>query len=187
MIADINKYVNFLTENHLSENHFLILWLVYTKDVENIKKYKQTFGDFDVNAIQYLIDYGWLDDFGIASQNRDYMITDFLVSDRFIKRIVIDEEDSYEELCQVYPKWLLINGSKVPAITGDPVKIAKDYLKCHKKNRIAHERVINITKNWFKSKPYAQEKIENYILNRRWNLYEEELTKGSKENIFQTL
>jgi len=155
MIADINKYVNFLTENHLSENHFLILWLVYTKDVENIKKYKQTFGDFDVNAI--------------------------------IKRIVIDEEDSYEELCQVYPKWLLINGSKVPAITGDPVKIAKDYLKCHKKNRIAHERVINITKNWFKSKPYAQEKIENYILNRRWNLYEEELTKGSKENIFQTL
>lgn len=187
MISDINKYVDFLTEHSITEHQFLILWLVHTKDTENIKKYKQCFGNFNTQAILALIDRGWIDDFGITRDTQSYNIYDFIVTDKFVKNVVIDEEDSYEEICKAYPKWLSIKGNKIPSITGDPYKLAKEYFKCHKGNKIAHNRIIDITKRFFKDKQYAQVKIENYIMNRMWNLYEEELNNGAGFNAFKTL
>jgi len=188
MISDINKYVAFLTSNNLTEHQFLILWLVHTKDINNIALYKRKFGSFNVDAIIDLIDRGWIDDFGLVKENtRSYNIYDFIVTDKFTKVVVIDEEDSYEELCKVYPGWMFIKGTKYPAITGDPRIIAKHYFAYHKGNRLIHEEVLNITKTWFERKEYAQEKIENYILNRRWNLLKEEINKGVGKDVFKVL
>lgn len=180
MIADINKYVDFLTINKLSEHCFLILWLVHTKDQENIKKYKNAFGNFDSNAIQYLIDTGWLIDlhFSVDSSIREYNINDFMVTDKFVKNTIVDEEDAYQELCSVYPKWMTIKGNKVPMITGDPYKLAKEYHKYHKNNKITHERVMSITSRYFKDHP-PQVNIQNYILNRHWNQLEELISNVS--------
>lgn len=189
MIADINKYVAFLTENHINEHQFLILWLVANKDEENIKLYKKTFGNFNVNDILYLIDQGWIDDFGIIKDNQiTFNIYDFLVNDKFLKRIVVDEEDAYQELCSIYPKWIDIKGQRYASITGDPYKLAKEYHKYIKGNRLAHERVLAITSRWYKDKQFAQVKIENFILNRHWNMMEEEMDKkGVKIDAFKTL
>lgn len=188
MISDINAYVDFLTKNKISEHQFLILWLVHTKDKENIKKYKQSFGEFDLHALQALIDRNWLDDFGLVTDNiRTFNIYDFIVTDKFTNVVVIDEEDSYEELCKVYPNWLFINGVKIPAVTGDPSINSKEYFRYHKGNRLAHQRVVSILRKWFANKPYAQEKISNFILNRRWNLLDEEMNKGVGQDMFKTL
>lgn len=186
MISDINKYVDFLTINKLSEHQFLILWLVYTKDQENIKKLKNCRG-FDIHAIEYLITHKWLDDFGLVKDNQHtFNIYDFIVTDKFTKVVVIDEDDAYEELVAVYPKWMTIQGIKRPAANGDPYKLAKEYFKYYKGNRIAHNRVIDITERYFKNNPVV-EGIEKYILNRRWNLLEEELSSGKGIDVFKTL
>lgn len=185
MISDVDKYVSFLADNHITEHQFLILWLVYTKDTANIKKYKQSFGDFDYQAIQYLIDSGWLDDFGIAGQAREYNIYDFIVTEKFMK-VVIDEEDAYKELCDVYPKWMVVKGTKWPMIKGDPEENAKHYKRFHKNNRLVHDRVIRITKEYFKTNP-VQSNILDYIQNRRWELLDAELKQGVGKDAFRTL
>jgi hypothetical protein len=51
---------------------------------------------------------------------------------------------------------------------------------------LAHNRVIDITSRYFKDHPPLG-KIEDYILNRQWNLLEEELTKGSNKDAFTKL
>ncbi len=182
MIADINKYVDFLISNNLTEHQFLILWLIQTKDEENIKRYRNKFGQFDVDQIFKLIEYGWIEDFGtVKDDKQNFNIYNFLVNDKFTKNVVVDEEDAYQELCAVYPKWMDVKGTKWPMIKGDPYKIAKEYLKCHKKNKLAHDRIVRITEQYFKNHP-VQGNIEDYILNRRWNLLEELITTSTTDS-----
>lgn len=175
MITDISKYVEFLADNKLSEHQFLILWLVHTKDKANIAKYIRGLGEFNFEAIEDLIDRGWIDDFGLVKDGkRTYNIYDFIVTDTFIKACIVDEEDAYEELKKVYPKWFTINGKRVPAITGDPLEIAKMYFKCHKGNKLAHEKIVSITKKYHEKNKDPMMKIQNYIANRTWELIEED-------------
>jgi hypothetical protein len=183
MITDIDKYVDFLCRHQINEHQFLILWLIFNKDTESIKKYKQAKGEFSTIDIEYLIDRGWITDFNVASA---YNIFNMLVTDKFTKAVVIDEDDAYEELCKVYPPWMTIKGVKVPMISGDPSKLSKEYHKAHKGNRLAHQRILSITERYFKNKP-PMTKIENYILNRHWNLLESELDKGVGQDVFKTL
>lgn len=187
MITDIDKYVDFLCKYKINEHQFLILWLVHTKDEQNIKKYKDIKGQFNVYDIQYLIDIGFIDDFGLVNDNkRDYNIFDFIVTDKFSKAVVIDEEDAYEELCKVYPPWINVKGIKYPTIKGDPTVVAKDYFKCFKGNRLAHERIVDITRRYYQRNPPTGN-IHDYILNRRWNLLENELFSGAGSDAFKVM
>jgi hypothetical protein len=181
MISDVSKYVDFLTEHEITEHQFLILWLVHTKDVKNIAKYKNKFKEFDTKAVIDLIDRGWIDDFGLVKDGkRSYNIYDFIVTDTFTKAIIVDEEDAYEELRKVYPKWFTINGRKAPAAGGDPLKIAKMYHACHKGNRLEHLRIVEITRKYHEIHKDPLVKIEVYIANKMWNDLEED-SQGSKD------
>lgn len=188
MITDIDKYVDFLCKHRLSESQFLILWLVYTKDKNNLNKYIQVKGNFSKHDIHYLIDCKFLDYYNDRDIiNGNFNMIDFQVSEKFSKIVIIDEDDAYEELCSVYPKWMEVKGTKWPMIKGDPMKIGKSYYKAIKGNKLAHQRVIDITIKYFKNKPVLSN-IEDYVLNRRWNLLEEELDKsGGSQDVFKTL
>lgn len=181
MITDIDKYVEFLCKHGINEHQFLILWLVHNKDTESIKKYKIAKGDFSSIDIEYLIDNGFLINLGTG-----YNIFDIIVTDKFSKVIVIDEDDAYEELCKVYPPWIDVRGIKYPTIKGDPMVVAKDYKKAHKGNRIAHQRILDITTKYYKTHKVTGN-IHDYIQNRRWNLLEEELGKGAGTDAFRSL
>lgn len=186
MIADIDKYVDFLTENKITEHQFLILWLVHTKDNNNIRKYKQSFGQFNTDQVIDLVDRGWIDDFGTIKDNKiEFNIYNYVVTDEFVKKFIIDEEDAYHRLIAIYPRWFIIKGIKFPTVTGDPLKISKEYAKYHKGNKLATDRVEKITKLYFEKNPIAIAKIENYVLNRMWNLFEDE-AMGTKD-AFQTI
>jgi hypothetical protein len=176
MINDINKYIDFLVKNKISEHQFLILWLVHTKDQANINRYESSLGKFSTTEVMDLVKRNWLDDYGRATN-----ICDMVVTEKFTKVVVIDEEDSYEELRKAYPGWLEIKGVAVPAITGDPRKISLEYFKCHRGDRAKHEEIIGIVRRWFAGKTLAQEKIENFVLNKRWELLKEKLTATSSD------
>jgi hypothetical protein len=188
MITDVSKYVDFLTRNKLTEHQFLMLWLVHTKDKTNIIKYKNTFGEFKLVDILDLIDRGWINDFGIVRDGvRTYNIYDFLVTDRFTQVILIDEDDAYEELCKNYVKFIEVKGTRYPAITGDPVKLSKDYWKAHKGNRAEHERIVELTKRFVNDNKIQKVKIENYIKNQMWKLIEESTDGPSNKDAFTIL
>lgn len=184
MITDIDKYVEFLCDNDITANEFLILWLVHTKDTESIKKYKQAKGAFAVVDIEHLISLNFITNF---SMDGSYDIFSMMVTDKFTKRVVIDEDDAYEELQTVYPAWIEVKGTKYPTIKGDPMVVAKDYFKAHKGNRLAHKRIMDITRMYYANRPVTGN-IHDYILNRRWNLLEKELGLGNNRvDAFQVI
>lgn len=189
MISHIDNYIDFLCENSISEHQFLILWLIHTKDLTNITKYKRKFERFDVDEILDLIERGFIDDFGLVKDNqRTFNIYDFIVTDKFSQIVVIDEDDAYNELVSVYPPWILISGpntapKKVPSITGDPYKLSKEYNKFIKQNRLVHNDIIVTIKEYYKERKYAMEKIENCILNKRWILMKQENEEGKSTDL----
>jgi len=186
MISDIDKYVEFLVEHKLSEHQFLLLWLIKTKNTKSIAHYKKH-KDFSISELDDLIEREWIDDFGLVRDNkRTFNIYDFIVTDKFTNAVIVDEEDAYDELKKVYPKWFNIKGTKVPAITGDPLVMAKLYFQCHKGNKLVHAKIVEITANYFKNKPPV-EKMENYIKNKRWDDLEEEMGGTQSKDAFNVL
>lgn len=189
MISHIDNYIDFLCDHKITEHQFLILWLIHTKDASNITKYKKSFQQFNTNEIIDLIERGFIDDFGLVKDNeRTFNIYDFIVTDKFAQVVTIDEEDAYDEFVSVYPPWILIEskgiaGKKVPSITGDPYKLAKEYNKTIKKNRLVHNDIIAIVKEYYKERKYAMEKIENCILNKRWILMKQENEEGKSSDL----
>lgn len=185
MITDVSKYVDFLATNQLTEHQFLILWLVHTKDKDNIALYRRKVGDFDISAIDDLIERQWLDDFGLIKNNRrEFNIYDFIVTDKFTKVVLADEEDAFEELRKVYPKWFTIGGIKKTAVGGDPDKMAHEYrMRGHKGNKLEHDRIVDITRKYYEGKSEPDMKLENYIKNKHWTLIEEELP-GRQFDVF---
>jgi hypothetical protein len=180
MIDDIDKYIDLLCELQINEHQFLILWLVKTKDEKNIAKYKARKGDFNIHDIMYLIDMNYLNDFGIIKDGeRHFNIYDFLVTDKFEKAVVVDKDEAFEELVGVYPSWFNIQGKRVPAKSFDD-KLADEYHKYHKNNRLKHEKVIAITRDYHEkfTGGFAQVKLENYIRGRMWLIYKEMLDGG---------
>lgn len=185
MISDVSKYVAFLATNKLTEAQFLILWLIHTKDVDNIAAYKRGLGDFNIEAIEDLVHRRWVEDFGLIKDNRrSFNIYDFIVTDKFTKAVLADEEEAFEELKKVYPKWFTINGIKRPAIGGDPDAMAREYrIRGHKGNKLEHDRIVDITRRYYENKDQPDMKLENYIKNKHWTLIEEELP-GIKFDVF---
>lgn len=172
MIVDIDKYVNILITQRISAHQFLILWLVHHKDRKNLEHLIAT-NNISKHDISYLVDINLLQDWN----NGQGALVDYIVTEKFTRAIFVDEDDAYEQLCSVYPPWMIVKGTKWPMIKGDPYKIGKEYFKCHKGSRSEHERIMNITIKYFKTKP-VMGNIEDYILNRRWNLLEKELDKS---------
>ncbi len=189
MIDDISKYLDILCDLNINEHQFLILWLVDTKDERNIARYKSKKGDFSIVDIEYLIDMGYLDDFGtIKDGHRTFNIYDFLVTDKFKKVVTIDKDDAFDELVSIYPSFFNIKGLKVPAKSFDD-RLADEYFKYHKNNRIKHEKVIAITKDYHEkfTGGFAQKKFEDYIRGRIWIIYQEMLTnEGGGDIGFKT-
>ncbi len=182
MIEDIEKYVAILCELNITEHQFLILWLVFHKDEKNIAKYK-SYKKFNLDEIRELIEKDLLNDFGIIKDGeRNFNIYDFLVTDRFISKVVIDRDDAIEELVSAYPSWFNIGGKKIPAKNFDFDKLGAVYFAYHKGSRIKHQKVVAITKDYHEkiTGGWAQKKIEDYLAGKLWILYEEEL--GSKGN-----
>ena len=174
MIGDIDKYVDFLSTNNLSPTQFLYLYLCYTQDKKNIDKLE--IDRFDIN---YLVDNGWLSEVwegGLIV----YDLHKSTVRKKFIDKFAIDEEDAYQQLCDVYPKWIVVKNIPYPTIKGDPAKIAEIYRKYHKNNKHLHEEAVEITKKYYNNHPVTGN-IEDYILNRRWLLLKDMINEFKKD------
>lgn len=173
MIGDIDKYVDFLSTNNLSPSQFLYLYLCYTQDKKNIDKL--SINDYD---IKYLADTGWLE--GTCTIDGEYNLYKCNVTKDFINKFAIDEEDAYQQLCDVYPKWIVVKNIPYPTIKGDPAKVAEIYRKYHKNNKHLHEEAVEITKKYYNNHPVTGN-IEDYILNRRWLLLKDMINEFKKD------
>ena len=183
-MIDINRYVDFITENKISEHQFLILWLVHTKDEENVAKYRKVFDQFKPEEIIDLIDRGWIEDFDIVKNGeRSFNIYNFIITDKFTEVVYIDTFDAGDELIKVYPNWLMIDNRRISAKSCDHDLLAQRYAKIIKNNRQKHEDIVRLIRKMKEKSEFAKIGIEKFVSSRHWNLLKEELEEDSGDMI----
>lgn len=165
MIITLEKYIDVLTEKNITEHQFLICYLLYTKDVSNIKKYNKHFR-FKREEIIDLIKR----DFIIPILDEEEHLFDLLnlnVTPKFYENLISDEDNAVE-IWDLYPSYLLINNvrvySKSSMMKEDFVKF---YLKATKRNMKTHARIKAVVENYYKNK-YAEMGIDKFIGTEYW-------------------
>jgi hypothetical protein len=159
ILDDSNAYVDFLVKNKLSTNQFLLLYLLYTekmlkvnnqlkfKKIGNIYKWSEEGTGWSEKDIEDLIKKDFI--FGVKGKHIDnqgvesykYFIDQLLLTQKFSDLMFINANFALEEILEIYPDTINVNGSVYFTKNGDLDKIALDYCKLIKNNIHKHEEI----------------------------------------------
>jgi hypothetical protein len=185
MIYEIDKFTDYLVKLQLTANQFFILWLIDNKDIKNLEKYIKGIGKFDSEDMITLVDKGYLVNTNPNSSSFD--LYSLAVTLEF-KEMVIEPEHAYDELLDVYPRYVEVQGKKWPStgLTFSEESMARDaYSKVIKKNRLLHIKILGLIKEWKEvigeSAPF---KVDKFITGKYWLELEESKIKNVKPRIY---
>lgn len=127
MFQDVERYVEFITKNKLTQAQFLMLYLMYRKKYECIKIYKERVPTEDgtmigAGAKQDLIDRGFLEKVDDLGKADSYQITD-----KFLKLFVKDLHEAANQFWDKYPGFINIQGTPVPLTNMDKYRFTNIY------------------------------------------------------------
>jgi len=201
------KLTNIYVKYGITPNQFYVLYLIYSKDWNNLYRYKEnviskvTKNDkgesinlhgFDVEEeLQPLIDKGYLEDpFTRGVSRSNFEIVDLMVTPTFSSKIFIDSWQAGEELWKLYPHFLEINGQKVVAKKGGEMngkyygkeELIELYSKKIGNSRDKHDWILRKTKLAIDQK-VINFPIRNFIYDEMWEAFEELEDTGNK-NVF---
>ena len=157
----IDRYVNFLIDNQITERQFLGMYLAYTKrrDLSELYKKKITGGMKIIpkNEIPELIKKGFLkiDEGGNA-----------VLTDKF-KNIFVDKHIATEEIYEIYPTFIYSNGVQIPLSAMDRNVFANLYEIAIMGSRAEHAEVL-LDIQYGKEKELLNIGIEKFLKAKHW-------------------
>lgn len=168
MFIDVDRYVNFIIKNKLTQSQFLYLYLIYRKKYNSIKAYKKAFPTEDgtmigKNLIQDLIDRSFIE----KIKEEVVLVTDYRITEKFTHLYFSDIYNATEELKNEYPAFANIQGNNIPLITVDIYKLSGIYGERIDFSVDEHKEVI-------KDLIYARDKgsirfsLENFVRGEVW-------------------
>ena len=182
MFIDVDKYVEFLHDNEINANQYLFCYLLATEDYDNITKVMRD-NPLKIQEIDELIAYGRIMIRDWDKNDPRFKLRNVMITESFKKKLIIDTDDAAEELWKSYFDYGYWNDQRVPARDISPEELAVLYKKIIKNNQQEHERILNITKQFVKSREYAQRGLRKYVENRDWELLEKEGLGSGKSSI----
>lgn len=167
MFTDVERYLNFIIENKLTQAQFLFLYLIYRKKVDCIKKYKAAFPNEENSMIgkydkQDLLDRGFIESVGEAGMTADYIL-----GEKFTKLFLKDVFNATEEFVKEYPGFVQIQGKAIPLITMDRYKLANIYGERIDYSVEEHLEVVKDVK-FARAKDMLSSSIENFVRGEVW-------------------
>lgn len=168
MYRDVNKYIDFLVKNYLTQDQFLMLYLIRTKDHENIKKFKQAFPKLDKSMIgeeykQDLIDRGFVQKTGDNDSIDSYVITE-----KFNKLFLKNYIEAADEFWAIYPSYGTINGTPIPLKNMDKYQFANAYVARINNSVEEHLEVLEDLKFGIKNN-LIKCGIEKFVVAEMWS------------------
>jgi len=134
-----NEYINFLLRTGLTQQQFLLLFLIYKEEQENINKYKERFPNKDTTMIgreatMELLDEGWL-----KLSKKETLI----VTDKFTKYFINSgREYLLNELLREYPAFIDKNGVNIPLVTVEKHTYALKYNRRINNSLSVHKEIL---------------------------------------------
>lgn len=127
MFTNVERYVNFITKNKLTQAQFLMMYLLYRKRYESINKYKEAFPTDDNTMIgegakQELIKRGFIEKVNDEEKASSYQLTN-----RFLSIFLKDHFEAADQFWDKYPGFIKINGNPIPLTNMDKYRFANIY------------------------------------------------------------
>lgn len=155
------RYLDFICEHNLTQEQFLFLYLIYKGRKDLIIKYKTTFPNEEGTMIgkiwiQKLFDKNWL----VHTDKGIEITTKF-------KEIFCNPIDVAEELINVYPSTMEINGKIVPLTAIDTITVSNLYMPKILNNQAEHDEVLKDIKYGIIHNMIGLS-LKNFILSKYW-------------------
>ena len=159
-----NEYITFLLKTGLTQQQFLLLFLIYKKEQNNIDKYKARFPNADHTMIgreetMYLLETEWL-----ALSKTNILI----VTEKFTKHFVSDSQEwCLNELLELYPPFIDKGGVNIPLVTVDKHVYSLKYNRRINYSVHVHQQIVEDLKYGI-LKGYIKFGISKFIDSEMW-------------------
>lgn len=127
MFHDVNRYVEFLCKNKLTQPQFLMMYCLHHRKMDAINNYKQHFATPDGGMIgendkKDLIERGFIQQVGGEGRASDYKITE-----KFTDIFFADQHEAAAAVWAAYPSFTIIGEKRIPLTTMDRYEFANYY------------------------------------------------------------
>lgn len=141
MYCNIDRYINFITENGLTQSQFTMLYLIARKRSDLISKYKEAFPTGDGTMIGSSLKRDLIDR-GFIIKCKDGETQDCYELGQNFLNIYLDEYECGNEILEIYPSFMTIKGLSVPLITMDRYEFRQIYATRIGFDRTEHYEVV---------------------------------------------
>jgi hypothetical protein len=176
MIYETRKYIDILTKFKITPTQFLFAWMVYNKQWEELRDYMNTFGAFDPDSIQDLIDKDLI--LNINPSSKKFGARDLQVTEVFAGEMVVTGDDAWEEFYERYPGMMVVNGTRIATkgLTRQDEEYTKaKYIEYVNTNKYVHQNILAMVSKYKEDNGgLATMKIDKFVSGQFWN----EIEKG---------
>lgn len=167
MFQNVERYVDFITTNRLTQAQFLMLYLIYRKKYDCIKLYKERVPTDDGTMIgqgakEDLVTRGF-----IVKVDDEEKADSYELTNKFLKLFLKDKHEAAEQFWDKYPGFININGSPTPLTNMDKYKFALIYAE-----RIDHsvDEHLEVMKDleFGVNNNLIRSSIENFVKSEGW-------------------
>lgn len=168
MFQDVEKYVDFIIKNKLTQAQFLYLYLLRRKSFDVIKKYKEAFPTPDGSMIgkdnrQDLINKGFIEKIGEGE-----MVSDYRITDKFNHLFLKNHFVAADEIWSLYPAFTRINGNNIPLLNMDKYAFSNMYAERIDYSVHEHLQVVQDIK-FGRENNLIKSNIENFTRSESWS------------------
>ena len=184
MFTKVDRYIEFLYKNKLTQSQFLFLYCLYHKKYELLRKYKEMFPTPDNTIIGKEIFNDLIRKGFIIQLKKGTTVNDFKITDKFIKNF-INKNEAVKELFDLYPAFYESGGIKYPLTLVDEEVLATTYYEKIGGDLQEHFEILKDI-SYGIDNGLIKGKIEIFIKSKQWinirKLREADIRQEEKNN-----
>lgn len=179
MFINTEEYINFLIKHDITANQFLLAYLL---NMENgavvLYKYMEEGQGWTMEEVDDLVAKGFIFSTNHTKSGQDdYYLDRYLATSTFKNLVFIECDEAFEEILEMYPTFIIVEGKKYSTKGGPIEKLSKTYNRLIHGNMKTHEKV----------KEALNYGIDNHLINmgmtkwvesRQWDVLLKEKAKG---------
>lgn len=169
MIENIKSFVNLLDELNVTSDQFLLMQLIYQQEYASLYRYATNNIGFNTQAIQDLLDKGYLKD--TNSNSNTFNSDELEVTPKFSKLFALNNKNNAQEFWNTYPPYIWINNTQVAARNIDYDRFIIYYQQSLGAKDEMHKRVMAALV-YAKKHDLICMGISKWILSRQWEATE---------------
>ena len=167
MFQNVERYIEFITTNKMSQAQFILMYLIYRKKYACIEQYKKAFPTDDGTMIgegakEDLIKRGF-----IEKVNNDEKADSYILTDKFLKLFLKDRFEAAEQIWNLYPGYVSMGGNTIPLTTMDRYRFANIYAERIDYSVDEHLEVIKDVKFGVDNN-LLRTSIEKFVMSEAW-------------------